>query len=267
MRILVTGATANIGRMVVDELLELGATDVRAFTVDPARAVLPPGVEVVTGFFDRPDRVAAALDGVDRMYLAPHIPTVDVVCRAAAEAGVRHIVDLAGVKGLHWQAIEDAVEACGVPYTHLEPGEFMANSTNWAPQIKAGDEVRDAWGDAANAPIAQEDIAAIAARVLLSDDHLGRSYELTGPETISRRQQVAAIGAELGRKLTFVELTGDAAAAHYRSLMGEFGDWYLTGLAQLAEHPQPALPTAAALLNRPAMSYAEWVRRHADLFR
>ncbi|MEU4164444.1 NAD(P)H-binding protein [Actinoplanes sp. NPDC026670] len=267
MRILVTGATANIGRMVVDELLELGATDVRAFTVDPAKAALPPGVEVVTGFFNRPDRVAAALDGVDRMYLAPHIPTVDGVCRAAAEAGVRHIVDLAGVKGLHWQAIEDAVEACGVPYTHLEPGEFMANTTGWAPQIKAGDEIRDAWGDAANAPIAQEDIAAIAARVLLSDDHLGHSYELTGPETISRRQQLATIGAELGRELTFVELTGDEATAHYRSMMGEFGDWYLDGLAQLAEHPQPALPTAAALLNRPAMSYAEWVRRHADLFR
>ncbi|MEU8656826.1 SDR family oxidoreductase [Actinoplanes philippinensis] len=267
MRILVTGATANIGRMVVDELLELGATEIRAFTVDPAKAALPPAVEVVTGFFNRPDRVAAALDGVDRMYLAPHIPTVTDVCRAAADAGVRHIVDLAGVKGLHWQAIEDAVEACGVPFTHLEPGEFMANTTGWAPQIKAGDEVRDAWGDAAGAPIAQEDIAAIAARVLLSDDHFGRSYELTGPETISRRQQVATIGAELGRRLTFVELPADEAAAHYRSLMGEFGDWYLTGLAQLAEHPQPALPTVEALLNRPAMSYTEWVGRHADLFR
>jgi uncharacterized protein YbjT (DUF2867 family) len=267
MRILVTGATANIGRMVVDELLDRGAADVRAFTVDPARAALPPGVEVVTGFFDRPDTVAAALDGVDRMYLAPHIPTVADVCRAAAGAGVRHIVDLAGAKGQHWQAVEDAVEASGVPFTHLEPGEFMANSTAWAEQIRAGDEVHDAWADAANAPIAQEDLAAIAARVLLSGDHLGRSYELTGPETISRRQQVATIGAELGRELTYVELTGDAAAAHYRELMGEFGDWYLAGLAQLAQHPQPALPTAATLLDRPATSFAEWVRRHVDLFR
>ncbi|GIF36284.1 NAD(P)H-binding protein [Actinoplanes xinjiangensis] len=265
MRILVTGATANIGRMVVDELL--GAAEVRAFTVDPVRAALPPGVEVATGFFNRPDTLAAALDGVDKMYLAPHRPTAFDVCRAARDAGVRHIVDLAGVKGLHWQVIEDAVEASGVPFTHLEPGEFMANSTSWAPQIRAGDEVRDAWGDAANAPIAQEDIAAIAARLLLSEDHYGCSYELTGPETLSRRQQVALIGAELGRDLTYVELTGDAAVAHYRELMGEFGDWYLDGLAQLAEHPQPALPTVATLLNRPAMNYAEWVRRHADLFR
>ncbi|MEU4619172.1 NAD(P)H-binding protein [Actinoplanes sp. NPDC023801] len=267
MTILVTGATANIGRMVVDELLALGATDVRALTVDPARAALPPQVEVVTGFFDQPDAVAAALDGVDKLYLAPHRSTVADTCRAAAKAGVRHIVDLAGFKGLHWQVIEDAVEATGIPYTHLEPGEFMSNTTNWAPQIRAGDEIRDAWGDAAGAPIAQEDIAAVAARVLLSGEHEGQSYELTGPETISRRQQLAAIGDALGRDLVYVELTGEAARAHYRELMGEFGDWYLDGLAQQAAHPQPAQQTVATLLNRPAMTYSEWARRHADLFR
>jgi uncharacterized protein YbjT (DUF2867 family) len=267
MKILVTGATGNVGRMVIDELLARGADDVRALTVDPARAALPPQVEVVTGFFDQPGVVAAALDGVDKLYLAPHRPTVSDTCRAAVSAGVRHIVDLAGFKGLHWQVIEDAVEASGIPFTHLEPGEFMSNTTNWAPQIRAGDEIRDAWGDAANAPIAQEDIAAVAALALLVGGHEGRSYELTGPETISRRQQLAAIGEALGRKLVYVELTGDAAAAHYRELMGEFGDWYLDGLAQLAAHPQPAQMTVEGLLNRPAMSYAEWTRRHADLFR
>ena len=267
MKILVTGATGNVGRMVVDELLRLGATDVRALTVDPARAALPADVEVMEGFFTRPAAVAAALKGVDKLYLAPHRSTVAEVCRAAAEAGVRHIVDLAGVKGMHWQVIEDGVEASGVPFTHLEPGEFMSNSTNWAPQIRAGDEVRDAWGDAANAPIAQEDIAAVAAQVLLSEEHLGRSYELTGPETISRRRQLTALGEALGRDLVYVELTGEAASAHYRELMGEFGEWYLSGLAQLAEHPQPAVPAVADLLGRPGMTYAEWAHRHADLFR
>ena len=132
MKILVTGATGNVGRLVVDELLALGATDVRALTNNPAKAALPDGVEVVEGFLGRPETLPAALAGVDRMYLAPLIRTNAEVCRMAADAGVRHIVDMAGAKGDHWQEIEDGVEACGVPWTHLEPGEFMTNSGIWA---------------------------------------------------------------------------------------------------------------------------------------
>ncbi|MDI6097704.1 NAD(P)H-binding protein [Actinoplanes sp. NEAU-A12] len=266
MRILVTGATGNVGRMVVDELLALGATEVRALTVDPTRAALPPGVEVVKGSFKRPGAVAEALKGVEKLYLAPDPATAFEVCRLAADAGVRHIVDMAGTKGDHWQGVEDGVEACGVPFTHLEPGEFMANATLWAPQIQAGDEVRDAYPDAINAPIAQEDIAAVAARVLLSEDHQGRSYELTGPEALSRPAKVAAIGTALGRELTYTELTGDAAIAQFEQVMGEYGRWYLDGLAQLTEHPQQAVPAVSDLLGRPAMRYVEWARRHADLF-
>ncbi|WP_430791966.1 NAD(P)H-binding protein [Actinoplanes sp. G11-F43] len=266
MRILVTGATANVGRMVVDELLALGADDVRALTVDPARAALPPGVDVIRGSFRRPDTVTAALDGVDKVYLAPDPATAPAICRLIADAGVRHIVDMAGPKGQHWQEVEDAVEAVGVPFTHLEPGEFMVNATLWTPQIQAGDEVRDAYPDAVNAPIAQEDIAAVAARVLLGDGHEGKSYELTGPEALSRPAKVAAIGAGIGRDLRYVELTGADAVALFASLMGEYGQWYLDGLAQLTVHPQRVVPTVADLLGRPAMSYREWSERHADLF-
>src|SRR4051812_10691413 len=161
MRILVAGATGGVGRLVVDELLALGATGVRALTVNPAKAALPPQVEVVRGYLGRPETLPAALAGADRMYLAPLVETNARVCRLAAAAGVRRIVDLAGAKGGHWQAIEDGVEACGVPFVHLEPGEFMANAGIWSAQIAAGDVVRDGYGDAAGAPIALEDIAAV----------------------------------------------------------------------------------------------------------
>jgi hypothetical protein len=110
MAILVTGATGNVGRLVVDELLALGATGIRALTVDPARAALPPQIEVVRGYLGRPETVAPALDGVDRMYLAPLLGTVDEVTRLAAEARVRHIVDLAGDENTDWRPIEVAVD-------------------------------------------------------------------------------------------------------------------------------------------------------------
>lgn len=91
-----TGATGNIGRMVVDHLLERGARDVRALTMDPARANLPPGVEVAHGYLRRVETLPAALEGVDRMYLARAPETVDEVMALARAAGVRRVVDLSG---------------------------------------------------------------------------------------------------------------------------------------------------------------------------
>ncbi|GAA2904664.1 nucleotide-diphosphate-sugar epimerase [Actinoplanes cyaneus] len=268
MKILVTGATGNVGRLVVDELLALGATDVRAFTVDPVRAALPAGVEVARGHFGRLSSVADALTDVEKLYLAPHPASASAVAELAADSGVRHIVDMSGPKGAHWQAVEDGVEASGVPFTHLEPGEFTSNGLLWAAQIRAGDVVRDAYPEVVNAPIAQEDIAAVAARVLLSDLHAGKSYVLTGPVALSRRAKVEEIGAALGRSLIYRELSGDAARDHFRAVMGEAaGDWYLDGLAQSAGYPQQATSTVNELLGRPAMSYREWASRHADQFR
>ena len=266
MKILVTGATGNVGRLVVDELLALGAADVRALTVNPAKADLPAGVEVVRGFIGRPATLTAALEGVDRMYLAPVIETNAEVCRMAAAAGVRRIVDMAGAKGDHWQAIEDGVEACGVPYVHLEPGEFMHNADLWAAQIRAGDVVRDGYGSAANAPIALEDIAAVAAHCLLEDGHEGRSYELTGPESLTRRRRVEIIGAVLGRRLTYVDLPHDEYVQELEKSMGEYAAWYADGMRLLADHPQQAVPAVAELTGRPATTFAEWARSHVDLF-
>ena len=266
MRILVTGATGNVGRLVVDELLALGATEVRALTVSPEKAGLPDGVEVVRGFIGRPQTLGPALEGVDRMYLAPFIETNAEVCRMAAAAGVRRIVDMAGAKGDHWQAIEDGVEASGVPYVHLEPGEFMHNADLWAGQIQAGDVVRDGYGSAANAPIALEDIAAVAARCLLEDGHEGRSYELTGPESLTRRERVEIIGSVLGRKLTYVDLPHDEYVKQLELTMGEYAAWYADGMRQLAEHPQQAVPTVAELTGRPATTFEQWARGRVDLF-
>jgi uncharacterized protein YbjT (DUF2867 family) len=253
--------------MVVDELLALGATDVRALTTNPAKAALPSPVEVVRGYLGRPETLPPALAGVDRMYLAPLVETAAQVCRLAAEAGVRHIVDLAGAKGEHWQAVEDGVEASGVPWTHLEAGEFMANAGLWAPQIVAGDVVRDTCGDAVNAPIAMEDIAAVAARILIDGGHHGAAYELTGPEALTRRERVRLIGAALGRELTYVDLPYDEAVAQLRLTMGEFGAWYVDGLAELVRHPQLAVPTVAEITGRPGMTFAQWARRHIAMFR
>jgi len=147
MKILVTGATGNIGRKLVDHLLAKGASDVRALTNDPDRAPLPAGVDVVKGYLREVETVPAALEGVDRMYLAPTPDTVGEVVALERRAGVRHIVDLSGEPDSWWGNVAAAVEACGIGWTHLWPWDFMESTTLWssrsAPPVRCASPIRD----------------------------------------------------------------------------------------------------------------------------
>jgi uncharacterized protein YbjT (DUF2867 family) len=275
-KILVTGATGNVGRLVVDHLLAAGATNVRALTNHPRRAALPTGVEIVEGYLGRLETMPAALDGVERMYLAPLPRTVHDVLALARAAGVRHIVDLSSSEadveaagdpsGWHYHAVEKAVTDSGIPWTHLRPGEFMNNYLIWADEIKETGVVRGGYANSANAPIDLDDIAAVAARVLLEDGHTGKTYLMTGPQSLSRAEMARQIGVAIGRDVRYEELPHEEALAALRPAMGEWADWYLDGMRALAENPQRAETTIADLTGRPATTFAEWAARNASAF-
>lgn len=276
-RILVTGATGNVGRLVVDELIAAGVTGVRALTNDPVKAALPDSVEVVEGYLGRVETMPAALDGVDVLYLAPLPRTVARVTALAAEAGVRRIVDLSSSNadaeaagdpdGWHYYAVEKAVEESGIAWTHLRPGEFMANATIWADQIRAGDVVRDAHAKASTAPIDLGDIAAVAARVLRDDRYVGAKLTMTGPDAITRAEMVVAIGAALGRDVRYEELTHDQAVEEMQAVLGEYSAWYYEGMDVLAEYPMPVSPVVAEITGGPGTPFATWAVENAHLFR
>lgn len=276
MTILVTGATGNVGRLVVDHLVAAGAK-VRALTIDPRKAALPPEVEVVEGYLGRIETLPAALEGVELLYLAPLPRTVRDVARLARAAGVRRIVDLSSSNaddeaagdpsGWYYYAVEKAVEESGIAWTHLRPGEFMTNTLAWAEQIRATGVVRAPHADAATAIIDLDDIAAVAARVLLEDGHIGKKYELTGPEAVKRKDLARLIGEAIGREVRFEEQTRAEALAELTPTMGEWAAWYVDGIGQLVEHPQTVLPTVEALTGRPATTFAQWAVKHAAEFR
>ncbi|MBB5790836.1 NAD(P)H-binding protein [Jiangella mangrovi] len=267
MTILVTGATGSVGRIVLDHLLTLDATDVRALVRDPAKAQLPDGVDVATGWVGEPDTLDGAFDGVDRMYLTSYSDTAAEVLARARKAGVRHVVSLSGERESWWGSIVDDVEASGLEWTHLWPGEFMENSTIWADQIRTTGQVRDGYADSANAAIAMDDVAAVAAVALTQDGHVGRAHTLTGPETLTRAQKVERIGRALGRDLPYVELSREDAIAELSASMGEYAEWYVDGEGQQVEHPQQPTTGVADVLGRPATSFADWAKTNAGLFR
>ncbi len=216
-----TGATGNIGRLVVDHLIDLGANDIRALTRNPKKADLPDGVTPVTGYLGDPDSLPAALDGVERMYLAPLPPTLEVTLDLAKSAGVSYVVALSG--GAHWQAHADTVAASGLVNTQLGPGEFLENFAGWSHPIKATRTVREPYPDVVQAPISMDDIARVAAALLVKPDrsHYDRMYELTGPQALTRAQIAEQIGVGIGAEVTFEQCSRAEAEEALFPVMGD----------------------------------------------
>lgn len=275
MTILVTGATGSAGRLVVDELLAAGVP-VRALTVDPGRAALPAEAEVVVGSLARPSTLPVALKGVSAVYLAPMARTVRRFCELASEAGIERVVALSGSSvgdghegssGNEYAAVETAVREAGFAWTFLRPGAFMNNTLDWAGMVRAG-EVAMAYGDATQTPIDLGDIAAVAARVLVSDGHVGATHVLSGPEAISLRGQVSTLESVLGKEIRFRELT----RAEQRAQWIGYGvpeaavDWLLDGFEQTLRHPQVPTGVVEELLGRPGTTYAQWVAARREVF-
>lgn len=245
MQILVTGATGNIGRMVVDHLVAAGGCEVRALTVDPARAALPAGVEAAVGSLRRPETLPAAFAGIDRVYLAPAPDTVAEAMALARDAGITRVVDLSGELDGWWGSVAAAVEASGIGWTHLWPGDFMENSEAWAAQIRATGAVREPYPDAASSPIAMDDIAAVAATALLTDRHENVAHTLTGPELLTRTELARHLADALGTPVEFRQVTRDEAVAALEPSIGENAAWYV-------DRSWPARPRAR--WRRPAPS-------------
>ncbi|MBB5918608.1 uncharacterized protein YbjT (DUF2867 family) [Nocardia transvalensis] len=267
MKILVTGATGNIGRKVVDHLIALGADDIRALSNHPERAGLPEGVEVAHGYLRRVSSLPEAFDGVQRMYLAPVLETITEVVELAKMAGIERIVDLSGDETTDWQPIARGVEKFGAEWTHLYAGEFMENTAMWADQIRAAGAVREPYPESANSPIAMDDIARVAATVLTQDGHDGIAYPLTGPETLTRAERLRQLGVALGRDLSFVTESREETLDRLTLSMGDFAEFYVEGLAAMVDNPQQSTTAVADLTGRPATTFAEWAAANADLFR
>jgi uncharacterized protein YbjT (DUF2867 family) len=267
MTILVTGATGNIGRRIVDHLIDLGAKHIRALTKNPAKAKLPDGVTAVTGHLGKPETLPAALEGVERMYLAPLPATLDVTLDLVKKANVEYVVALSG--GGEWQEHTETVAASGLVNTQLGPGEFLENFTIWAESIKTTRTVREPYPEVVEAPISMDDIARVAAALLVKPDesHFGQMYPITGPEALTREQIAEQIGAGIGVEVKFEQCSREEAEAALQPIMGEYAGWYLDQLKAGGEGPQQANDVVAELTGSPAASVAQWAAQNAELFR
>jgi uncharacterized protein YbjT (DUF2867 family) len=283
-RILIIGATGNVGRQVLSQLAATGVR-VRALARNPHTAGLPAQVEVVRGDLTLPETLDGCLEGIDAVFLvwtAPPATVPTALERIAKHA--RRIVFLSSpyktahpffqggqpnpVAALHAE-IERLIETSGCQWTFLRPGMFAANAlSSWAPQIRAGDVVRWPYAVAPTAPIHERDIAAVAVRALCEDGHTGAEYVLTGPQSLSQFEQISTIGSVIGRSLRLEEISPEDARHELLPLMPAFVVNMLLG-AWAAAIGQPAFVTSTVtdITGAPARTFRDWATDHAAEFR
>lgn len=269
--VLVTGATGNVGRPLVDSLLAAGH-QVRALTRDPSRASLPAGVDVIAGNLSDTAGLARAFDGVDAAHLitfgdgyAP-LTNGEEIAALAVKNGVTKVSVLKG--DVTKSPLEEAIEASGLRWTFLSPVEFMSNTLEWAESVRTESVIRAGFAAARSAMVHDGDIAETAAAVLTRDGHDGRVYWLTGPEALTPPDQARIIGEVLGRDVSFVELSRDEVVTQWREQ--GFGDEDIEFFLAMRTDPPEAgytvQPTVEEVTGRPARTYRAWVAENRAAF-
>lgn len=280
-RILVTGATGNVGREVARELAAQGRPFRAAVLDDQAPADLPPAAQPVVFDFTDPATYPAALDGVTRLFLMrpPAIANIQRDMKPAIDyaiaAGVRHIVflSLQGAERNRFvphAKVEDLLLASGVPYTLLRCGFFMQNldTTHRADLIESSDIFIPA-GKGRTAFIDVRDIGAVAALALAEPGHENRAYTLTGSEALSYDDVAGLMSAILGRPITYSDPSPVAFARRFRrrgypwAYIGVMEGIYMTTRLGLAA---TVTPDTTELLGRAPITMSQYISDYAPVW-
>jgi len=224
--ILVTGATGNVGKHLVQQLLEKGA-QVRVLVRDERKvAYLGSSVERVVGDLDKPETLAVAMRGIEELYLVtPETQQVINLLEAAKRSGVKHVVKQSTIEadrslgpGKWHREQEELIKAAGFAWTILRPTMMMVNTIEWwAATIKSQSAVYFPGGKGKVPPVDPRDVATVASTVLAYPaEHKGQFYELTGPQALTIGEMVHIIEQVLGKRIRYVNVPVFLAAIWMR---------------------------------------------------
>lgn len=234
MGIVVTGATGELGRLVVEQLLTtVPASGIAVVVRDKEKAagLAARGVELRIADYNHPETLADAFRTGDRVLLisgsevgsrvAQHTAVIDAA-RAAGVAQLAYTGILGGpdadfVLADEHKVTERLILDSGLPYTFLRNGWYTENYTgNLAPVLAHGAVVANA-GEGRIASAARADYAAAAAAVLTGEGHLGKAYELSGDVAWSLAEYAAEVAKASGKEITYKNVP---AAARQEILVG-----------------------------------------------
>jgi len=223
MKILVTGATGNVGAEVVKNLHKQGV-NVRAMARKPESAKVPQGVEVVAGDLTNPESIRAAVKGVDKLFLlnavvADELTQALITYGIAKRAGVKHVTYVSVYKADHFRdvphfaskvAVENALHEFGVPYTIIRPAYFFQNDLTIKPLLQEYGIYPMPIGTKGISAIDSRDVAEAAAVTLAGSGHEGQIYDLISSSQISGPGNAALWSKALGKQINYAGHDFDA---------------------------------------------------------
>jgi NAD(P)H dehydrogenase (quinone) len=243
MTIAVTGATGQLGRLVIEALkTRAPAAPIVALARDPAKAAAP-GVAARAFDYDRPETLGPALAGVEKLLL---ISSNEIGRRAVQHRNVIQAAKAAGVKLFAYTSLlhadvspislavehrqtEADIAAAGIPAVILRNGWYIENHTGSVKAALAGGAVIGSAGQGRISGAARADYAEAAAVVLTSEGQAGTVHELAGDEAFTLADLAAEISRQAGRTIPYRDLPAQDYAAALRG----FGlpEVFATGLA------------------------------------
>lgn len=233
MTIAVTGATGQLGRLVIARLKEtVPASGIVALVRSPAKAA-DLGVEAREADYGNPDALARALAGVDTLLL---ISSNEIGQRAAQHRNVVNAATAAGVGRIVYtsllhadrsplslaeehRATEADIRASGIPFTILRNGWYTENHTGSVGAALAGGAFIGSAGDGRISSATRADYADAAVAVLTGSGHEGKTYELAGDEAVTLADLAAEISRQSGKDIPYRNLP----EADYAAILAGFG--------------------------------------------
>ncbi|WP_027035125.1 NmrA/HSCARG family protein [Mesorhizobium ciceri] len=286
MTILVTGATGNVGRQVVEHLVKRGA-DVRALVRDPSKASFPAGVSVAKGDFLDVDSLRKAMSGVSTLFLlnavvADEFTQALVALNVARSAGIERIVYLSVIHAdvyvnvPHFAGkfgVERMIEQMGFQATILRPAYFIQNDLMIEDVITGYGTYTMPIGAKGLAMIDVRDIAEIAALELLRRERSAEPLaleriNLVGPQTLTGTDIAGIWSDVLARPISY---GGDNTEGFEQNLKQFLPAWMAYDMRLMGERflTDGMLPEAGdverltALLGRPLRSYRDFASQVA----
>ncbi|SDK12247.1 Uncharacterized conserved protein YbjT, contains NAD(P)-binding and DUF2867 domains [Actinopolyspora mzabensis] len=283
-KVVVIGATGNVGPHAVSQLLEKGV-ETRALTLpdDPKINRLEEGVEVFHGDLSDPDSLDRCLEGATSVFLMWPFFTLDVETVPDVLKRIKqHTEKVVFVSSIGVQNgietvdnrchafVEREIERLGMEWTFLRTTGFCCNAgTGWAHQIRSEGVVRSPYGNATRSPIHEADLAAVAVRALTEEGHSGQRYVVTGPEALSQIEQLRIISEVSGREARWVDVPHESASTNMieSGWPAAYAEGALEYFAILTKEPERVTSTVEEVLERPARTFRQWSEENSDLFR